>query len=58
MAFALVSQASSESQRLAQELMIRKCEGAETKNNCWVGELLTIWTINLPRDRIIELKVL
>ena len=44
--------------RLAQELMIRKCEGAKTKSNCWVWELLRVWTINLPWDRITELKVL
>ena len=28
--------------RLAQELMIRKCEDVKTKNSLWAGKLVTI----------------
>ena len=45
------------SEMLTQELMIEKCEDAETKNSCWAKELVKISTIILQHNRITKLPV-
>ena len=45
------------SKMLTQELMIGKCEDAETKNSCWAKELVKISTIILQHNRITKLPV-